>query len=504
MALSTSKSAIDLQKATLRRCRDSAEVENVKMTMPRKGSRRFVMWLVLFLLSFALMEASAFVAFRVLSGHWFSYTAMEQQRRITMEGAADVDAMSVGTRLGIEAVHPFLGFVYDPAKDGPGRQAHHRRPINEFGFLDEGPLVPTRSTDRFIVGIFGGSVAYWLSALGEESLRQGLEPLAGGRSIEFARHALGGYKQPQQLMTLAYYLALGAEYDLILNVDGFNELALSVENVSQGVFPHFPRNWHLRVGGAMNPQTVSAIGALVALEQKRAQFAEFFSAGVGRWSVVGNLVWLTYDRKLGFDIERQRATVQSTKGKAGGHDIVRHGPDRSFENDDALYDEVSRFWANSSLQMSKLARENGAEYLHVLQPNQYDPGSKPMAEAEQAVAVQPNGPYVERVVNGYPRLRARGRELGLRGVSFVDLTMLFSETEAPIYVDNCCHYNEEGNVLLANAVVESLLIEAKKRTTGDDPNSPVPPSHAPLARDSSIATTSHAGLGGEREAPGPH
>ncbi|MGV2341075.1 MAG UNVERIFIED_CONTAM: hypothetical protein LVR18_46165 [Planctomycetaceae bacterium] len=42
------------------------------------------------------------------------------------------------------------------------------------------------------------------------------------------RLALPGYKQPQQLMALNYVLSLGGEFDAVLNIDGFNDGALSI------------------------------------------------------------------------------------------------------------------------------------------------------------------------------------------------------------------------------------------------------------------------------------
>ena len=43
----------------------------------------------------------------------------------------------------------------------------------------------------------------------------------------FVNLALFGYKQPQQLTTLAYLMSIGGQFDLVLNIDGFNEVAAS-------------------------------------------------------------------------------------------------------------------------------------------------------------------------------------------------------------------------------------------------------------------------------------
>jgi hypothetical protein len=65
-----------------------------------------------------------------------------------------------------------------------------------------------------------------------------------------------GWKQPQQPLALSYFLSLGAKYDVVMNLDGFNELALPfLNNLRAGVYPFFPRLWNL---SGSSPPTYSA------------------------------------------------------------------------------------------------------------------------------------------------------------------------------------------------------------------------------------------------------
>jgi hypothetical protein len=41
-------------------------------------------------------------------------------------------------------------------------------------------------------------------------------------------------------------------------------------------------------------------------------------------------------------------------------------------------------------------------------------------------------------------------------VRFHDLSRVFAEVEEPLYVDDCCHFNRQGNRLLADAVVAAI------------------------------------------------
>lgn len=45
----------------------------------------------------------------------------------------------------------------------------------------------------------------------------------------------GGWKQPQQLLALNYFLSLGQRFDVIVNLDGFNEIALGYHNHLSGI-----------------------------------------------------------------------------------------------------------------------------------------------------------------------------------------------------------------------------------------------------------------------------
>ena len=84
-------------------------------------------------------------------------------------------------------------------------------PISKFGYVDDKEPILARRSDRIIIAILGGSVACHFAAingvakLGAELSRS---PEFAGKEVVFVNLALSGYKQPQQLMTLAYLLSL--------------------------------------------------------------------------------------------------------------------------------------------------------------------------------------------------------------------------------------------------------------------------------------------------------
>ena len=109
--------------------------------------------------------------------------------------------------------------------------------------------------------------------------------------------AYGGYKQPQQLMALNYALALGAQFDVVVNLDGFNEVALDAsENALQGVSPAYPRGWAMRVERFHDPALVEQVGLVAYLRARRAARAAGFAARPWRDSVTAGLVWALLNR----------------------------------------------------------------------------------------------------------------------------------------------------------------------------------------------------------------
>ena len=114
------------------------------------------------------------------------------------------------------------------------------------------------------------------------------------------------------------------------------------------------------------------------------------------------------------------------------------------------------------------ARRN-IHYLHVLQPNVHDVGSKPLTEEEKRKARGP-GPWIRGIRIGYPKLRRAGAELVAAGVSFVDLSRLCEDLEETVYFDNS-HFGGVGlerfSLAIADAFLQSLQEEKTVASEGE-------------------------------------
>ncbi len=355
-------------------------------------------------------------------------------------------------------VHPYVGYVEDPPKavGGDATGAKHEYDVTAYGYADRVSPIQTRAADKVIVAITGGSVAWSFHMHGTERLRALLEKDKGlaGKDIVFVNLAVSGYKQPQQLMTLNYLLVLGAQFDIVINIDGFNEAVLyEAENAPHRVFPAFPRGWHARVDVA-GPRVNRHLGRLEYQVDHRLDLARGFSRSPWRYSPLANLVWFVADCRSEIQIhalqDEYRTAVMTTRNS------VVEGPGWTFATRQELYRHLVALWKNSSIQLDKLCAANGIRYYHFLQPNLFVAGSKPLTAAEKYLATRRDDMYRPGVKEAYPLMIAEGRDLKARGERFFDLTAMFDHHPEGVFVDTC-HLNQAGNDLLAERVAAAIL-----------------------------------------------
>ena len=173
------------------------------------------------------------------------------------------------------------------------------------------------------------------------------------------------------------------------------------------------------------------------------------------WSPTVHLLWWIRDQLLQQEIEAaRRAANEHAADSTGGYRAT--GPPFDWSDPKASFERIIEVWSRSSLLMHRITVASGARYYHLLQPNQYDPGSKPLLPEERARAYDPESKYRPVVESGYPLLRAEGRELVEAGVRFVDLSMAFHAVSEPLYLDHCCHFDQRGSEILAGALVAEI------------------------------------------------
>jgi hypothetical protein len=380
-------------------------------------------------------------------------SAAEREGEATVGPAPRAAALLAETQSAQIVLHPYLGYVLNPEiklwRTPRGRIVAPQ--ITEDGFEATPDPPATASQDDIEVGLFGGSVATLMCDQGRTTLLNALAkvPRLQHKRIALRCFALGGYKQPQQLMALAYFLTVGGKLDIVINLDGFNDVALPfAENWPNGVFPFYPRGWTTLVEGIPDIKRLRLVGSIVDIEDRRVRLARTFSSAPLRWSAICNLLWEALDRNLGAKLAETQMALQRS-GTADRGSYLGHGPRRQYGSEDKFFEDLAAGWKRGSLEMAHLCAGAGIRYYHFLQPNQYDPGSKPMGAEERRTAYNPNHPYRKGVEHGYPLLAKAGLELVADGIKFYDARKVFAGLSEPLYVDQCCHFKPKGSQILA-------------------------------------------------------
>jgi len=115
------------------------------------------------------LECSAFFIFWFVHGKPFSYAQLHAEQEFIATGQIVTLEPRQNPTLPL-AIHPYLGYVYTTAVNSEDFKKFHRHSVNKFGFIDSHTSIQQRANDQIIVGITGGSVAYWLSALADDIL----------------------------------------------------------------------------------------------------------------------------------------------------------------------------------------------------------------------------------------------------------------------------------------------------------------------------------------------
>lgn len=360
-------------------------------------------------------------------------------------------------------LHPYFGFAMRPGiaaqgaaiegvaalpADAPGQAL---LTSNNFGFPARVDY-PFGSEQDFIVGIFGGSAAGALAVSegGRIGASLSQHPAVAGRRVRVLNFARGGYKQPQQLLLLNYFLFIGQRFDVIVNVDGFNEVVLGTLNQGQGVDASMPA-----VRMLTSFESVLSGDRAFSLGLARVALAREELARVRARRRASRLALLYWAR----GVESRRAAEHYAASRKGVRTEI--DPNASWlaflpplpgSGEDRLVD----LWERGSRTMAQLAELRGIPYLHVLQPNQYYRSSRRFTDEERAIAFNPASSYWEPAKKLYPKLRARGLEMSESGFPFFDAALLFDKVPVSVYADDCCHYNALGNELLAEFVRERI------------------------------------------------
>lgn len=414
--------------------------------------RRFVFTVAGVLLVSMVIESISAIGLYYSFGAHESFEGLAEQQEWLSKSPRDAEDSGV-------VVHPFTGWCIDPQVSQGDEAFGKKIPVNRLGFVDDQETIQWRNDDRLVIGITGGSVAWQLSVGADTVIREVVKesPDFREREVIVLRIGQSGYKQPQQLMTVNWLMALGGEFDAIVNLDGYNELALTMaENYKRNIHTAYPRAWNVRMQELVDPRKSAARMRLLELDASRQLNARCIRQAPWKWSFTANAVWKLSDRLA------QREKVDYTKELLENHlsreglPFVESGPIQQLADTDAVLNVAADLWLRASIQMHRVLDGADIVYLHALQPNLHHTGSKPISDEETILIGGADQTRSRAINSGYPLLLHRRSQLDEAGVSFLDLSTLFADESRTMYVDRCCHLNQEGNRRLAVAIAVRL------------------------------------------------
>lgn len=344
-----------------------------------------------------------------------------------------------------EVLHPFYGHVLEPRRQTLNIMPPPPRQEGAFVIALLGSSVAKNVAREFRNALIGRS----LGTLGTEALE-----LEAGIAPVLVDLTNTGSHQPFQAVALANMIANGGQFDAIVVVDGYNEIADVPNHLLLGLYPLFPRFWSSLT--AVTPVQRAIIGRIGKLRQEQQELLRASTAGLLRHSAVFRLI-----RRFRMG-QAERLLVfahhELTAASVGKHHLEKHGPRRAYREDE-LGQIGTESWYLGALLMARLAERHGAEYYHFLQPNQHVPDTKKLSADELALVRRASYGSREVVWQAYPRLRQYGGMLRDQGFKFFDLSWIYEDHPETLYIDPCCHVNKRGNELLAAAIVRRIVAE---------------------------------------------
>lgn len=414
----------------------------------------------LFLLIFLELGSAIFYFFK---NNQLFYT--REKPKDYRELGINLEGIRFGESLVVERLHPFFGFVQKPGPDfRPGFK------YNNYGFISpyDYPFQKT-SKNQFIVGVFGGSVAsnYSIYEVKNRVLEKYIKTIPGleDKEVIILSLAVGGYKQPQQLLILNYMLSLGQTFDLVINLDGFNEVALTTLNNQRQLDLTMPSPAHIEplTGLANNSLSDKALKTLLKIKENKEQLTDALETLKDCQFATCYSVMSVYVQSLGKDYRRNIRRFERARTRPLDEDsesVIFFYKQEDVIPDSEFYQQAAQYWAETSKLMYDVLSANNIPYLQVLQPNQYWKTERKFSEAEQKIAWVDDSPYEKGVKWGYPLLLQQVNELKANNINILNAVNIFDATPEPVYIDNCCHYNPRGEEILSNyigaAIVEEL------------------------------------------------
>lgn len=331
--------------------------------------------------------------------------------------------------------HPFFGF---------GTKQNHA----SNRFINSEPLFINKinnfkeNDNKIKILILGGSVASHLSLNNASDeidfknkkisnmniFQETINSFYSTDKFEVYNASIGGGKQPQQLFKLYYLDLADYEFDIVINLDGFNELALTLsENYAINDHLIYPRNF----------------SRLISTFNSNFDCVKDLNKRVRRKSLLP--IFELYDlylvRKCHFKLEGQN--------KNSG---TRFSEITNYKKDDYdnAFNDAKYIWKISSEKIENFTEKKGISYFHVIQPNLYLKKSKILTKNEKNLMNYSK--YGDVISSFYDLFDTNDLTVKKK----LDLKYLFKYNDNELYRDYCCHLNNLGMHLISLEIIKNF------------------------------------------------
>lgn len=376
--------------------------------------------------------------------------------------------------------HPYAGYSIRRSLKNPKFPEENFYYVNNEGFgitwnyyRKQGENccdIPVRPGDnQYLVAIHGGSLARnyarYVRQSGYLAKRLAALPAAAGKEIIIVNLALSGYRQPQQLMIQSYMQSLGQSFDLVINIDGYNEVYHGWLNHEQGVDIAFPA---ADIWGAMHyylerlnmevddDQGIKSIYHLWRSQGHNRQAVQcrfglcyLYHFTLGHYFATGK-----YSNDLSKFSKVAGNTTHFLRLASSPKGYLPSATAGAFAAEQVLYKAIAGIWGRSHAQMANIVSRTGGRYIGILQPNLYFSRGRKFEAANPSAWLKN---FSRPVEIGYPFLVQEAERLSKAGLPVIDGTMALEDApQAARYTDDCCHINDTARKHLTDFIVDKI------------------------------------------------
>lgn len=308
----------------------------------------------------------------------------------------------------------------------------------DLGLSKETSIVKAAGIYRVL--LVGGSQANINTPYLESVLRKAARSSGRFVDAEVFGAAIGGGKQPMQLQTAAALIAMGYEFDAIVNINGWNEVVLaSVENGGASMPAIYPRS-HL---------------SRLELEERA-----LLSGGVDASCKAADAVLGWHPLYLAYSyvcVQKSRRAVVDSQDYSFNVKRLKLAFDNSLDASGRL-SKASLIWRKTSQMLEALASINEIKYLEVVQPTLNLAGSKDLMSPEEVKnqCMTLDRPVVNAIREAYSGDVAD--LLDLNSQSVLDARYMFKNEVSRMF-DDCVHLSPDGSKALSELIVRRLGFE---------------------------------------------